>query len=132
MTLVEAARSFLGSAWRHRGRTAKHMDCIGLLALSFRKAGVYFPDESSYGREPWEDRLRQGCIARWGESFPKEQAQSGDIALIRYRAGEPSHVGIIGDYQGTLTLIHAHNKLGVIEQSLRDQILKMVIEVYRP
>ena len=131
LVFVDEARKLIGTKWRHRGRSRFSVDCIGLIAVSGRAAGLLAHDENNYGREPWEDRLRKGCRARWGD--PVKEPQPGDIAIIRWDQGEPSHMGIIGDKPGGgLTLIHAHNLHGVIEHTLSGKIEKCVVEVYRP
>lgn len=129
---VTAARSLKGARWRHRGRKPWAVDCVGLVVVSAALAKLRVDDESAlYGREPWEDQLREGMRARFGQ--PVEDWQAGDIALIRWRHGEPSHVGILGDNPaGGLTLIHAHNLHGVVECSLSGPYLKCIVEVYRP
>lgn len=131
--LVEAARRLLGARWRHRGRKPWAVDCVGLVVLSARHAGIATDDERGYGREPWEDRLRQGCARRFGPALPPGEARPGDVALIQWDRRGPSHMGIIGDRPGGgLTLIHAHNRMGVIEQSLSGRVRAVVVEVYRP
>jgi cell wall-associated NlpC family hydrolase len=127
---VAEARKLIGAKWRHRGRSRFAVDCIGLIAVAGQAAQLLAEDEARYGREPWEDRLRQGCRARWGD--PVADRRPGDIAIIRWRQGEPSHMGIIGDKPGGLTLIHAHNLHGVVECSLAGKIEACVVEVYRP
>lgn len=129
---IEAARSLKGARWRHRGRKPWAVDCVGLIVLAAQKANLQINDEPArYGREPWEDQLRSGMRARFGE--PVANWMPGDIPLIRWRDGEPSHVGIFGDHpSGGLTLIHAHNLHGVVECSLSGPYLKVVVEVYRP
>lgn len=134
---VEAARSLVGTPWRHRGRSYRGVDCIGLVELSGGLAGLAGPllskDERRYGREPWNDQLRAGCQARWGDPLPVAQAQPGDIALVCWGHGEPHHMGIIGNHpSGGLSIIHAHNLRGVIEQGLSGPVLAGVLEVYRP
>lgn len=130
---VAQARKLLGVRWRHRGRKPWAVDCIGLVAVAGRAAGLLAEDETGYGREPWEDRLRQGCRARWGEPLPIDQAKPGDIAILRWTPGEPSHMAIVGDHpDGGLTLIHAHNLHGVVEHALRGRFTDFVLEVYRP
>lgn len=130
---VDEARSLLGVKWRHRGRNRMGVDCIGVVAVAGKAAGILCDDESRYGREPWEDRLRRGCRARWGDPLPREQWQPGDVAIIRWNQGEPSHMAVIGDHpRGGLTLIHAHNLLGVVECSMTGKMAKVVIEAYRP
>lgn len=130
---VNAARSLVGAKWRHRGRQPHAVDCIGLLVVSGRLAGLYVEDEKGYGREPWEDRLRKGLARRFGPELPPSSAQAGDVALIRWAKGEPSHTGIIANHpDGGLSLIHAHILCGVIEQSLSGELRSSVIAVFRP
>lgn len=131
---VDAARALVGKAqWRHRGRKPWAVDCVGLIAVAGAKSGLNTYDEKGYGREPWEDRLRRGCRARWGEPFTPDEAKPGDIAIVQWSRGEPSHMAIVGDHpDGGLTLIHSHNLHGVIEQSMTDYYREIVVEVYRP
>lgn len=128
---IDEARKLKGARWRHRGRTPWALDCIGLIVVAGRPAGLLAADETVYGREPWDDRLRSGCRDRWGE--PVEDPSPGDVALIRWKKGEPSHLGIVGDHpDGGLSLIHSHNLHGVVEVSLSGRYLECVVEVYRP
>lgn len=130
---VEEARKLKGAKWRHRGRKPWAVDCVGLIAVAGRNSGLNTYDEKGYGREPWDDRLRKGCRARWGDPLPPEQARPGDIAVIRWGRGEPSHLAIVGDHpDGGLTLIHSHTLHGVIENSLSDYYKDVIVEVYRP
>lgn len=128
---VSCARRMKGARWRHRGRKPWAVDCVGLVVLAAKQSGLQLQDEPIYGREPWDDQLRTGLRSRWGN--PVSTWQSGDIALIRWRKGEPSHVAIIGDHpDGGLTLIHADNLKGVVECSLSGPFRECVIEAYRP
>lgn len=129
---VAAARALKGVRWRHRGRKPWAVDCVGLLLLSARAAGKHVEDEPLYGREPWDDQLRKALRQRFGEPVAREDRRCGDIALIRWNQGEPSHIAIIGDHpQGGLSLIHASNIHGVVECSLSGPYEKCVVEVYR-
>ena len=130
---IDAARALKGARWRHRGRKSWAVDCIGLVVLAGRKSGLVDCDVSGYGREPWNDLLREGCHERFGEPLPPSAAMPGDIAVIRWGDAEPSHVGIVGDHpDGGLTLIHASNMHGVVEHSLAGEYLDVIVEVYRP
>lgn len=129
--LVNAARTLKGARWRHRGRHPWAVDCLGLLELSFSAAGWALQTPRRYGREPWEDQLRQGLRREFG--LPITDGWSvGDIALICWNRGEPSHVGIIADHPQGLSLIHSHNLHGVVEHGLSGPYIKAVVEVYRP
>lgn len=128
---VAEARKLKGARWRHRGRTPWAVDCIGLVAVAGAKSGLQAADVRGYGREPWDDQLRAGMRERFGE--PVEDRQAGDIALIRWANGEPSHLAVIADHpDGGLSLIHAHNLNGVVEVSLVGKLAACIVEVYRP
>lgn len=130
---VAEARALLGTPWRHRGRKPWALDCVGLIAVAGKRVGLVGEDVSGYGREPWEDRLRQGCRDRWGEPVPLETAQPGDIALFRWGKGEPSHMGILAAHpDGGLSLIHSHNLHGVVECRLDGKYAGCLVEVFRP
>lgn len=132
--VVAHARSMIGTRWRHQGRKPWAVDCLGLVVLSLQSAGwrheMSIP--ARYGREPWDDRLRRGLREHLGEPV-QAPWQAGDIALIRWNRGEPSHVGILGDYvYGDLSIIHASTREGVIETGLSGELLDGIVEVYRP
>lgn len=130
---VAAGRALKGTPWRHRGRKTWAIDCIGLIAVAASTAGFAFEDARYYGREPWDDQLRRGMRERFGNFMPPEQGQAADVALIRWRGGEPSHVGILGDHpHGGLTIIHAHNLAGVTECRIAHPFDRVIVEVYRP
>lgn len=130
---VAAARALKGARWRHRGRKPWAVDCVGLLVLAAEKVGFDVLAPHNYGREPWENMLQRGLQANFGSPLPPDQAQYGDVALIRWRKGDPSHIAIVGDHpEGWLTLIHAHNIHGVVEHSLAPPFDKVIVEVYRP
>lgn len=137
---IDAGRALVGKArWRHRGRKPWAVDCIGLLVLSARAAGVGErwrvgeADDIPYGREPWDDGLRQALQGRFGAPLLPAEAKPGDIALIRWRAGEPSHVAIVADHpDGGLSMIHAHSLSGVCEHRIAGPFAEYIVEVYRP
>lgn len=130
---IDAARSLKGARWRHRGRKPWAVDCLGLLELSAKAADMVVETPKVYGREPWEDRLRTGLRERFGDPIVPAAAEPGDIALIRWRQGAPSHVAIVADHpEGGLSMIHAHNLAGVTEHRIAHPFDVCIIEIYRP
>lgn len=130
---IETARGFVGKAkWRHMGRKPWAMDCVGLVALSLDAGGYTITHGPKvYGREPWDDQLRKSLRAQFGE--PVMERRAGDVALVCWGRGEPSHVGLLADYWlGGLSIIHCTNKRGPVETALTESILDCVVEVYRP
>lgn len=131
LTFIAAARERVGTPFRHRGRTASGLDCIGLLVASMRAAGRDPEDRRTYGRAPDRDRLREAVAAHFGD--PVSEPRPGDIVLMRW-ADRPQHVAIVGDYaHGGLSLIHADNSFGAVtEHRLAAPWAARIVEVYRP
>lgn len=130
---VSAARALKGARWRHRGRKPWAVDCVGLVVLSAQAVGLRTEAPRIYGREPWDDSLRRALCTHFGSAHPPASAEAGDVALIRWRKGEPSHLAIVGHHpDGWLTLIHAHNIHGVVEHSLAPPFDTVIVEIYKP
>lgn len=112
--LADAARSFIGARFRHRGRSASMMDCVGLVVLAYQKLGVELKDYRLYPPDPamhgpsLTDHVKRGL----GEPLAVEPVkysdmQDGDVIVIRY-VHEPHHVAIVGNHPlGYLSLISA-------------------------
>lgn len=134
IVFVGHARSLLGAAWRHRGRKPWALDCLGLVVLSAHAAGWPVVDEPFYGREPWDDKLRRVMRQQLGDPIPrKEDMEPGDVVLIHWRDGDPTHVGIIGNYiYGGVSLIHCDTIDGCVEHSIDQHYIDCIMEVYRP
>ena len=140
MNLPEAARAYIGTRFRHRGRNARGIDCVGLGVVAYADCGVTLPDFRLYGPEPHRDGMTQHMRAALGEPVAVAPVaagalQVGDVAVFRFDH-EPHHMGIIGDhdYGGTraLTLIHADGMNGrVLEQRLTPDMVSRITHVYR-
>lgn len=113
--LADAARTFDGVRFKHRGRDSNGIDCAGLVVASYALLGVPLPDFRLYGREPFNDQLTQRIISALGPpvvvgSPPLAALRDGDVIEIRY-VTQPHHVAIVGErfYDGSprLTMIHA-------------------------
>ena len=136
--LVTAARGYLGVPFRHRGRTARGLDCAGLVWLCYRDLGVTLPDVRHYGREPHKDGLMEGAAAALGAPvwlggwIDRSMLQAGDVVITRFTV-EPHHVGIIGDdpIHG-LSLIHCYGNIGrVVEHGLDALWQSRIVAVFR-
>lgn len=135
--IVAAARRYLGTPFRHRGRSENRVDCVGLGLRIYQDCGVELPDFRLYGREPSKDGLVERVTSALGEPVATApvtaaQLQVGDVIVMRFEV-EPHHVGIVGDYPyGGFSLIHAcgHNNK-VIEHRLSPDIVKRITHVFR-
>lgn len=141
--LVARARTFLGVPYRHRGRTARGLDCAGLPWLCYAEEGIILPDLKKYGRSPFEDGLMRAAVDAlgspvWmgdvGQVVPRETLHVGDIPVLRF-VREPHHMAIIGDSDlYGLSLIHADGSPEVKivhEQGLTEHYQKMIAAVFR-
>lgn len=131
--IVSAARSYLDVPFRHRGRSRRGLDCIGLVVVALADVGRSVADRKAYGRSPEADRLRVALVDEFGDPIPKDQLQVGDIVTMQW-TGRPQHVGIVTDYLlGGLGLIHAEIANGrVVEHRLADPWPRRIIEGWRP
>lgn len=87
---IAAARGFLGTKWKHQGRSEQAMDCVGLVALSARAIGIEAPLTANYGR--LQDymqarRVMEEFCDRVGRGEP------GDIVL--YKNSQSLHMAIV-------------------------------------
>lgn len=128
---ISAARARIGTPFRHRGRTATGLDCIGLLVVALHAAGRVPVDRRTYGRQPDRDRLRETVREHFGP--PVSDMRPGDIVLMRW-SDRPQHVAIVGDYaHGGLSLIHSDNAFGAVtEHRYAAPWAARVLEIYRP
>jgi len=129
---IKAARAYVGCQWRHRGRSKFGIDCIGLMVKAMQAGGITMQDRLDYGREPWNDGLERELNNHFGEPV-NTAPQAGDIALIHLpNHPAPSHIGLIGERDGRLTLIHSASELNVCEHGLNEDWLNCIVARYRP
>lgn len=133
--MIVAARELVAARtrFRHQGRTMTGVDCIGTAAFAFRSIGRNIEDMPAYSREPQGKKLERGLEFNLGPPIEKCDMQVGDVVLMTFE-GEPSHVGILGDYlYGGLSLIHGYLRAKRVIEHRLDQIwFDRIIKVYRP
>lgn len=107
--LIYSARGLKGVPWKHQGRSVFGVDCIGLVALSFEKAGVDLPsllglqDSRNYGRNAHPEMLR--LVRETCESI--STPIDGCLIVMKFPGEEyPRHFGIYA--QGNV--IHADSR----------------------
>jgi cell wall-associated NlpC family hydrolase len=108
--VVAAARSLIDTPFHHQQRVpGVGMDCAGVIIWIGWELGL-LPrsfDVTGYSRQPDGVTLKAHCDDRL-TPIQAEAIQRGDAVLIRWRAGEPQHLGIVADHlRGGLSMIHA-------------------------
>jgi cell wall-associated NlpC family hydrolase len=102
--IVTEARSWIGTPWRHQGRSRDGIDCAGLVILIAQRVGGIDFDKTDYPRQASDETMLALC-ARF--LAPVRELQPGDVAVFAFE--NQRHIGIVGDYVfGGLSLIHAY------------------------
>jgi cell wall-associated NlpC family hydrolase len=133
---LECARSKLGTPFRHRGRSERGLDCVGLVGVCLQSVGREIADRPHYGRDPVADGLRDVLVAHFGD--PVTDWQAGDVVLMRWHQDNGTdlfnHVAILADYYlGGFALIHALKEANrVIETRLAGPWPRRIVEAWRP
>ena len=138
-TIIDTARSYLGTRFRHQGRTrAEGLDCLGLLLAIAQDIGVTWQadigamhEDRGYSHMPCTTELRRGLelslIAK-----PTEAMQITDIVLLCVQ-GRAQHLGILARYADSddRSLIHAYAPARkVVEHRLDDAWRQAICGVY--
>lgn len=133
--LYLAARRYLGVPFLHQARNpARGLDCIGLLVLAARDAGLDLGghDRRNYGRDPAQGLLQSHLQAAFGSPLAAPILQPDDVVAMRYD-GPVRHVAIVGERDGALTLIHTDSaNKRVVEHVLTPDHRRDILAVYRP
>lgn len=117
--LIAHARSLVGVPWCHQGRSEFGVDCIGLIGLAFKGAGIDLEqilglvDQRNYGRGAQPDMLR---LVR-EHCDPLHHPINGCLIVVKFpRDPFPRHFGIYADGN----MIHADAVAGrVVEHGYR-------------
>ncbi len=111
------ARSWIGTPWRHQGRTKDGIDCGGLIVVVGHELGLIHPsrDERRYERMPTLMELIKIGERHLHRKEMAEEKLPGDVVVMRPSADFPwpSHMGIISRLDdGLLGLIHSYTMPG--------------------
>lgn len=126
-----AARRYLGVPFLHQGRDPSvGIDCVGLLVLAARDCELHelaAQDFTSYARNPAHGELERRLGAALGPSVCCPLP--GDVVSVDFK-GQTRHVGIVGEHNGRLTLIHTYTS-AVIEHGIDDKWRRRITGIYR-
>jgi cell wall-associated NlpC family hydrolase len=140
--IITAARTYLGTPWKHQARCkGVGVDCIGLLVGAYREAGYAIKDCTDYGRNPNPKRFLKHLSGQFWRASGSDEwdnradphawqfAIPGDV-LVFFFAGValPQHVGIC---TGS-AVIHTYQTAGAVaEHALSSEWKSKVHSVWR-
>lgn len=110
---VAAARRYLRAPFRHFGRTPAGLDCVGLLLLAARDAGIPADDPGKYAKGRRGFDVRAWLRDRLDDLPADAAARDGDVLLFADGI-YPAHVGIASTLHLLPHVIHAHLRGGMV------------------
>ena len=132
-SLIDYARGWINTPYRHQGRDHNGIDCIGFLLQIIEHAGWVPNDFIEYSR--WPDgtellrhiRRNTDCI----QEITVSEMTEADMPLFWIRRpGFPQHGAILG--QRGRTLIHTHALAGrILEEPFTHWWHKRISNVFR-
>jgi cell wall-associated NlpC family hydrolase len=132
--VVDFARSFIGTPYRHQGRSKVFgVDCAGILVLLANKLNIYWESKYSlrYARNP-EFFILQSEMDKYLEEITWKDIRMGDVLLFKITK-HPQHVGIVSDYaKNRLGIVHTYESVGkVVEHRLNEMWMGLLIKAYK-
>lgn len=114
--IVSEARRWIGTRYRHKGRSATGLDCVGLLVVVARALGVPHDDDQHYIDWPDPQRRLIAVLDCYMDVASPLSAWPGSIGLFT-QDRLPGHCGIFATAHGAPHVIHAHiRRRGVVEE----------------
>ncbi|MFN3405863.1 MAG: C40 family peptidase [Cytophagaceae bacterium] len=108
-TVINTARSYLGTSYKYGGSSRAGMDCSGLVITAFNSANIQLPRTSQE-------------MSKTGRTVSINELQAGDLVFFAEKKGTNtiSHVGIVTEKKNNeiIIFIHSTTKAGVIEDNL--------------
>jgi len=132
--VVEAARGWLGTPYHHQAAVkGAGCDCLGLIRGVYRDVTGADPETPPpYSRDWAEMRGEETLIVaarRHLREVAKSDARPGDVLIFRMR------IGAIAKHAGIMTapgrMIHAQERVGVVEINLSNWWTRRIVGVFR-
>ena len=108
-SVINKARTYIGTPYKWGGTSSKGIDCSGLLVRSFQSIEINIPRTTS----------EQIYL---GKKINLKKSKEGDLVFFAFgkKKRKVTHVGLISDVKSTnnIDFIHASSSKGVIETKL--------------
>ncbi len=128
--LIAEARSWIGTEFRHQGRSELAVDCAGIGVCLARKFGLgRFEHLVEYRREPDPRRLIAALAAEM-DPVRVDRMRPGHV-LVLADDRFPSHLALLTEKDGVPHIIHASGRLGeVVEEPFTHEWPRKVRRVF--
>lgn len=112
--IFTAARELVGTRFRLHGRdVATGVDCVGLVALAYARAGIIiFPVPDDYALRGMKRAEMEAGLVAAGLTRRAEGCAGGDVALVACGHGQ-LHLAIMGE----ASHVHAHAGLRCVVET---------------
>lgn len=105
--IVNEARSYLGTPFKHRGRTLSGIDCVGLPIVIGHSLGLHsYDDGVEYTRQSSGHVLLRPFLEHCERLSNPGETEDGDVLILKDRF-YPHHTAIRASNGEMITIIHA-------------------------
>ena len=116
--IVAAARSWIGTPYRHQGRGRAGLDCVGLLVEVANDMRHPVDAPTAYSNQPQGWQLTKPCDDQLWKPKRQDKLIPGDLAVFTgWSPSEPQHFAFVGEGARGISIIHSFSKFDrVLEQ----------------
>ncbi len=117
--VCQTARSYLGVPWLGQGRSKQGVDCVGLVIMSYRGAGLTV-DEGRVEYQKLDHARFMRVLLKHCRKFEDHEVPSPGDCVI-YGLTRNGHIGMLVDRKGGgINLIHCEGPGHVVTESRFD------------
>lgn len=131
--VVQVARAWLGTPYRHMGREkGAGVDCVQFVAAVGEEAGLCPPLALPPYRMINRPDKTLAMVERFAYRLSKDDPSLGAIVFFGRRPGLPTHFGIASELFGKFAVIHADPIMGrVVEHPVPVDQLPLINSLWR-
>ena len=129
---LELARTYIGTPWKHKGRSRTGIDCLGLPMVVGWELGLHSYDDSiDYGRQAKNFDFMRALSPFGSRVKDLKDIKDADILVMRIPIF-PQHVVMASHIGDIPTIIHASvDARKVVEEHMSDDVKRMLIAAFR-
>lgn len=137
-SVLSEGREWLNTPYHHQAMVkGVGADCVGFVVGVGLNTGALvltqqqIKEYSGYGRLP-NPRIMEKAMRRHLCALSSRELVVGNVAWLEWRGGLPMHLALVGELNGTPTLLHAISDVGkVVEHALTRQWEERIVSFWR-